>query len=264
MSRLATENQYLTYEKIEQHVAVVTLNRPDKRNAINPEITQGFDRYVRLSETDPEVRVVILASSNDAVFCAGADLQEVARNNLDALHTKAGGFAGFAYCPRTKPWIAAPQGVTVGGGLEICLACDMIVAADNCRFGLPEVKRSLIAAAGGIARLSRMLPLAVALELIATGEPIDAARAYALGLVNKIVPVAETLAAATQLARQIAANAPLAVRTAIRVSKEASCLDDAAGRRVVHAGMTEIMATEDFLEGPRAFLEKRAPRWKGR
>jgi enoyl-CoA hydratase/carnithine racemase len=264
MGRQSTPNGYLNYETVDDHIAVVTLNRPEKRNAINAEITQGFDRFLKDSEQDPDVWVVILASSSDSVFCSGADLKEVADGNYEAMHTGEGGFSGFVYYPRSKPWIAAVKGLALGGGTELCLACDMIVAADTCYFGLPEVKRSLIAAAGGIARLARTLPLPVTLEMIATGEPIDAHRAYTLGLVNKIATVEKVLEAALGLARAITSNAPLAVRAAMRGARQASCLDDAAGRAAIDACLAEVKKTEDFHEGPRAFLEKRAPVWRGR
>jgi enoyl-CoA hydratase/carnithine racemase len=264
MAKQATPNGYLTYETVDDHIAIVTLNRPEKRNAINGEITQGFDRFIKDSENDPDVWVVILASSNDAVFCAGADLKEVADGNYGTMHTPDGGFAGFVYYRRTKPWIAAVKGLAVGGGTELCLACEMIVAADTCHFGLPEVKRSLVASAGGVARLARVLPLPIALEMIATGDPIDAHRAHTLGLVNKVVTAEKVLEAAHGLARAITSNAPLAVRAAIRGAKEASCLDDAAGRATLDACLAEVKKTEDFQEGPRAFLEKRPPVWRGR
>jgi enoyl-CoA hydratase len=252
------------FEKLEGHVAVVTLDRPEKRNAVNGAVARGLDAAVKRAEADPDIWVVILTSSNDRVFCAGADLAEVAAGNGSALYTKDGGFAGFVYHQRSKPWIAAAKGATVAGGLELCLACDMIVAADSCTFGLPEVKRSLVAGAGGVIRLPKAIPLAVAMEMIATGDTISAERAYALGLVNRVVPVEQTLDAAIALAGAIAANAPLAVREALAVAKRAPDLTDAEGRHLAEQAMARIMATEDFQEGPRAFVEKRPAQWKGR
>lgn len=254
----------VTFEIVGRHVAVVTLNRPEKRNAVNGEIARGLDAAVKRIEADPELRVAILASSNDKVFCAGADLAAVSEGKGNELFTKDGGFAGFVYHPRTKPWIAAPKGATLAGGFELALACDMIVAGDNCTFGVPEVKRSLIAGAGGVVRLPKALPRAIAMEMVATGDPIDAERALALGLVNRVVPLDQVLDTAIALAEVIAANAPLAVREAIAIARQAPELSDAEGRAVQDEAMDRLMKTEDFQEGPRAFVEKRAPVWKGR
>jgi enoyl-CoA hydratase/carnithine racemase len=172
-------SEFVLFEKLDGHVAVVTLNRPEKFNAVNAAITDGLDAAVKRVEADPDIWIAILTSSNDRMFCAGADLAEAAKGNHAALATKDGGFAGFVDHPRTKIWIAAPKGVTVAGGLELCLACDMIVAADNCTFGLTEAKRGLVAAAGGAIRLGKKIPLGIAVEMIATGDPIDAQRAHA-------------------------------------------------------------------------------------
>lgn len=251
------------FEKRGDHIAVVTLNRPEKRNAVNADVTQGLDAALQRVESDPEIWIAILTSSNDRVFCAGADLAEVSRGNTAGMFTQAGGFAGFVNFPRTKPWIAAPMGATVAGGLELCLACDMIVAADTCTFGLPEVKRGLLAAAGGPVRLAKRIPLGIAMELLATGDSIDAQRAHALGLVNRVVPVTETLKAAIDFAQQINVNAPVPVREVIRLAREAQTLSDEDGRRLMDAASARVLATEDSKEGPLAFVEKRPPRWKG-
>lgn len=252
------------YEMVDDHVALVTLDRPEKRNAVNAALANQMDACVKRAEADPQVRAVILTSSNDAAFCAGADLAEVAANGGQSLYTPDGGFGGFVGAPRRKPWIAAAKGAVLAGGMEFCLACDMIVAADDSRFGLPEVKRSLVAAEGGVTRLMKAIPRAVALELIATGDPIDARRAYEIGLVNRIVPRAQVLAAAVALARAIAANAPLAVCAALGVAREASILTDADARQRANDAMDQLRGTEDYREGPRAFLEKRPPVWTGR
>ena len=252
------------YEKRDDHIAIVTLDRPEKRNAINAEIAAAMDKLVKATEADPDVWVVILTSSNDKVFCAGADLAEVAAGNGKKLYTGDGGFAGFVYNPRTKPWIAAAKGITVAGGLELCLACDMIVAADTCSFGVPEAKRSLIAGAGGVSRMPRRIPLAVALEMIATGDPISAERALAVGLINRVVPLDQVMDSAIALAQAITANAPLAVRAGIAVAKRASMLNDEDGQALADEALARLQTTEDYQEGPRAFVEKRAPVWKGR
>jgi len=252
------------FEKLDGHVAVVTLNRPEKRNAVNAALTKGLDAAVKRVEADPDIWVAILTSSNDRAFCAGADLAEVAKGNHEGLSTEDGGFAGFVNHRRLKPWIAAPKGATVAGGLELCLACDMMVAAETCTFGLSEAKRGLVAAAGGATRLAKRIPLGIAMEMITTGETIDAQRAYALGLANRVVPAADTLNGAIDLARAITANAPLAVREAVRLMKQSQTESDEEGHRATEGVRARIMTTDDAKEGVRAFVEKRQAQWTGR
>ncbi len=261
-SLLATD--CVTLEHSAPHIALVTLNRPEARNAINVRVASTLARYVAELDTDPEIRCVILTGAGDQAFSAGADLKEVAAGRLNMLSTAENGFAGFVTAKRTKPWIAAVNGFALAGGFEIALACDLVVAADDAVFGLPEVTRGLIAAAGGVYRLARRLPQALALELIATGNRIDARRAASLGLVNHLAPRADTRAVAVRLAATIAANAPLAVMESLAIARRAYDLDDAALYRLSVEGQARIMLTEDFQEGPRAFIEKREPRWVGR
>ena len=175
------------FELLGRHIALVTLDRPEKRNAISPEVASALEAIVRRIEDDPDIRVAILTSSEPRVFCAGADLGAVASGKGAGMETPGGGFAGFVYAQRIKPWIAAVEGMALAGGCEICLSCDMIVASQCASFGLPEVKRGLMAGAGGVHRLANILPRNIAAELLATGEPIDGARAHALGLVNRLV-----------------------------------------------------------------------------
>lgn len=245
------------------HVALVTLNRPDARNAVSAELAASLEGVVRQTEADPDIRVVVLTGAGDKAFCAGADLKAVAAGQADALFRADYGFAGITDAPRGKAWIAAVNGPALAGGLEIALSCDMIVAADGASFGLPEVKRSLVAAAGGIYRLPRRLPRAIALELIATGDALDGARAHALGLVNYLVPAAQLLDQALALAARIAANAPAAVRESLGIARQADDLTDTQLGRMSHEALARIALTDDFREGPRAFVEKRAPRWTG-
>ena len=254
----------VTIGRPQPYVALVTLNRPEVRNAVNRSVAVALDHIVEELERDTEVRCVILTGAGSQAFCAGADLKEIAGGRLHSLFSGRGGFAGFVMAPRTKPWIAAVNGFALAGGFEIALACDMIVAADDAVFGLPEVTRGLIASAGGVARLPRRLPRALALELIATGSRIDAHRAATFGLVNHVVPKSEVVAFAIGLATTIAGNAPLAVCESLRIARQANDLDDTALARLSAEGQDRVMQTEDFQEGPRAFLEKRAPRWVGR
>ena len=251
------------YEKLAGGIAVVTLNRPEKRNAVSPEVAAALEAAVKGSEADPEVWVVILTSSNDQVFCAGADLAAVAEGRAALISTPDGGFAGFVAAKRRKPWIAAVRGSALAGGCELCLACDMIVAAEDSRFGLPEVKRGLMAAAGGLSRLPRAIPRHVALEMIATGDPIDAPRAFALGLINRMARPDEVLSEALALARQIACNAPKAVQESVTLAREAAFMNETEAALATDAAMARLRMTEDFREGPRAFVEKRAPVWTG-
>lgn len=246
------------------HVALVTLNRPDTRNAINHRVAVRLAEIVAQLEADSEIHCVVLTGAGESAFSAGADLKEVAAGGLHGLYTPINGFGGFVMADRAKPWIAAVRGFALAGGFEIALACDMIVAADDAVFSLPEVTRGLIAAAGGVYRLARFLPRALALELIATGQRIDAHRAAAFGLVNRVVPGEQIVASALSLASAIAANAPVAVRTSLGIARQAYDHNDATLCRLSMEGQQRVMQTEDFQEGPRAFLEKRTPRWLGR
>jgi enoyl-CoA hydratase/carnithine racemase len=252
------------FEMIEPHVALVTLNRPEKRNAINGEVAAAIADIVRKTENDPEVRVVILTSCDDRVFCAGADLAAISAGTSSSIETPQGGFAGLAYATRFKPWIAAVEGKALAGGFELCLSCDMIVASGKAEFGLPEVARGLLAAGGGLARLARRMPPAIANELIATGATFGADKAMTYGLINRMTEPGEALAGARALAAAIVPNAPLAVQYSLTAARTASVMPDGAGRTVVNEWLHLIKQTEDYLEGPRAFVEKRAPVWKGR
>ncbi len=245
------------------NVAIITMNRPEARNAINGEMAQTMEAALDQMENDPEVWVGILTAVGKA-FCAGADLKEISAGNGGALSTKKGGFAGIARRERTKPLIAAITGSALAGGTEIALSCDMIIAADDTNFGLPEVKRSLVAGAGGLFRLPRMVGRAVALEAILTGDPLSSQRAYELGMVNKVVPEAQVMDEAMKLAARTPANAPLAVEASRAVAMNATVKSDDELWKDSAAAFAGIVGTEDYKEGPRAFIEKRAPVWKGK
>ena len=246
------------------HVAVIRLNREQAGNAVNGEVAQSLDRAVKATEADPGIWVTVLTGTGTKAFCAGADLKEIAAGRADQLVTKDGGFAGFVFQKRTKPCIAAVDAPALAGGCELALACDLIVASEAARFALPEVKRGLVAAAGGLYRLPRALPRALAIELIITGDPIDAATAHAHGLVNRLVAPGTALAKALELAAAICVNAPLAVRESLAIARDAYELDEDALKKASFDAWNRVLASEDSKEGPRAFIEKRAPRWQGR
>ncbi|MEX2659603.1 MAG: crotonase/enoyl-CoA hydratase family protein [Acidimicrobiales bacterium] len=244
-------------------VAVLTINRPDARNAVNGDVASGLEAAIDRLEEDPDTWVAVLTGAG-TVFSAGADLKAIATGQAAALNTDRGGFAGIARRERTKPIIAAVNGPALAGGCEIVLSCDLVVASSEARFGIPEVKRSLVAGAGGLFRLPRTLPRAIAMELALTGDPIDAERAYELGFINEIVEPDQVVDAAVALAERICANAPVAVRESRKVILEATLADDATAWRLTNEAFARVVQTEDFAEGPRAFIEKRPPEWKGR
>jgi enoyl-CoA hydratase len=242
---------------------VIKINRPEARNAVNGAVAQGIEEAIDAIEADDETWVGIL-TGEPPVFCAGADLKEINSGNAAALQTERGGFGGIVQRERTKPLIAAVDGPALAGGTEIVLSCDLVVASSSATFGVPEVKRSLVAAAGGLFRLGRKIPFNIAMELALTGDPIDATRAHHFGLVNRLVEPGQALAEAVALAEQICANAPVAVRESRRIVLEATHAPDDVGWKMSAQGMMAAMSSEDFSEGLTAFIEKRPPQWKGR
>jgi len=244
-------------------VAIITLNRPQARNAVNAAVASGLEKALDDYEEDSDLWAAIL-TANGKAFCAGADLKEVAAGNAGGLSTEKGGFAGIVSRPRTKPLIAAVTGSALAGGTEIALSCDVIIAAETSVFGLPEVKRSLIAAAGGLFRLPRAIGMAPALECILTGDPLPSERAYQLGMINQVCPEASVMDAAHAMADRICANAPLAVQASMQVAKRAYMDDDETLFKASGRAFGGVAASEDFKEGPRAFIEKRAPNWQGK
>jgi enoyl-CoA hydratase len=243
--------------------AVITIDRPRARNAIDGAAALGIEAALDRAEADGDVRVAVLTGV-PPVFCAGADLKEIGAGRADSLSTDRGGFAGVVQRVRTKPLIAAVDGPALAGGTEIVLACDLVVASTNARFGLPEVKRGLIAAAGGLFRLGRKLPANVAMELALTGDPLDAATAHAHGMVNVLCEPGEALERALELGGRIAANAPLAVAESRALVIDTTASDDETAWQRTRRSSARILASEDVQEGIRAFVERRAPLWTGR
>jgi enoyl-CoA hydratase/carnithine racemase len=264
--------EFVIYEK-KGPIGYVTLNRPEVLNALHPPCHAELGEIYDNIAADPEVWVVILTGAGSRAFSAGNDLkataaagrQPRAEGEAPAPQRDTGGFGGnTARFDFFKPVIAAVNGWAMGGGCEMALAADIVVASENAQFGLPEPRVGLIAGAGGVHRLPRQIPLKRAMGMILTGKPIDAKTAYEWGLVNEVVPLEQLIPTAEKWAREIMACSPLSVRA----SKEASMkgldlsLEEAVSKRF--PGFQHLMQSDDFLEGPRAFAEKREPQWKGR
>ena len=249
------------------HVGLITLNRPHAMNAVNAALAVAAGDALAAAAADDEVRVVVITGAGRA-FCAGADLKEVARGNrIDDRDHPERGFAGLVRHWTDKPTVAAVNGYALGGGTEIVLSCDIAVIDETASLGLPEVKRGLMAAAGGVIRLARQIPQKVALEAALTGEPISAARAGELGLVNRVAPEGTALDVALGVAEVIAGNAPLSVQHSKRVvhrSRDAGSDWDDTAWQLSDDAMKVVFSSRDAREGPAAFAEKRAPRWEGR
>ncbi|QEN12968.1 crotonase/enoyl-CoA hydratase family protein [Mycolicibacterium sp. ELW1] len=248
-------------------VGVVTLNRPKVMNAVNSALSSAAGAALEQAAEDPTVHVVVITGAGPA-FCAGADLKELARNHrIDDPDHSHWGFAGIVRHWIDKPTIAAINGYALGGGTEIALACDLAVIDEAAKLGLPEVKRGIFAAAGGVIRLQRQIPMKVALEITLTGDPISAARAYELGLVNQVAPRGTAVDVAMELAERIARNGPLAVRHSKRViHRTAAAGSDWESEvwRINRESAKVVFGSRDAREGARAFTEKRPPQWEAR
>ena len=254
------------YEVVDR-VGVITLNRPDSMNAVNGALSTAVGEALEAAVGDPQVRAIVVTGAGRA-FCAGADLKALATGgSIFADEHPEWGFAGLVQHWVDKPTIAAVNGFAMGGGTELALACDLVVASSEATFGLPEVRRGLIAAAGGVVRLQRQVPIKRALELALTGQPISAGTAAEWGLVNRVVAPDEVMSSALELAGVIAANAPTAVRQTKRVIHQTSGQDwDASWGegdpwQLSNDALMKVFGSPDAFEGPRAFAEKRDPVW---
>ncbi|MGE0066508.1 MAG: enoyl-CoA hydratase-related protein [Solirubrobacterales bacterium] len=242
--------------------AILTLDRPRSRNALTPEMSTAIEAHLDRAEANDEVRAVVL-SAVGPVFCAGSDLKAVEAGTFHGVWTERGGYGAIARRQRTKPLIAALEGPAYGGGTEIVLACDLVVAARGTGFGLSEVKLGLVAAGGGLFRLARKLPTNVAMRAALTGNPIPAELAHSHGLVNELCEPGQALDRALELVAEIAASGPLAVRESRAVVLEAGPADDEEAWQINDRAVQRTVDTADAQEGVAAFFERRKPAWRG-
>ena len=262
MSETETTTEPVLVTERRGAVMVLRLNRPEARNSLNPSLLTAIGLGMVEAENDPDVRAVVLTGTGDKAFCAGMDLRAFAEGGTVG-GSKEGmqGFARFTSGAIGVPIVGAANATAVAGGFELLLGCDVVVASETANFGLPEVKRGLFAAGGGVF-ISTRIPLAVALELTLTGDPIDAERAQSLGLINQVVPQKEVLDAAVALAERIARNGPLALKATKEMVRTAST-DLEKARTLAAEWQPKVFGSEDAKEGALAFMEKRDPVWKG-
>lgn len=249
-------------------MAIITLNRPEAMNAVSSRLWLEVGTALEDFSKDPELRVAILTGAGDRAFSAGADLKEIASGGFSTTkEMQEWGFAGVVKHYIGKPIIAAVNGFALGGGTEIALACDLIVASEKASFGLPEVKRGLIAGAGGLMRLPRQIPVKVAMHAILTGKSLTAEEAKQWGLINEVVPHGEVMSAAMKLAEEIISNAPLAVNSSKEIvyrSLDSTIDFPPEAWKINEKYTSKVFSSEDAKEGPRAFAEKRKPNWRGK
>lgn len=257
-----TEKKNILTE-IENGVLILTINRDERRNAIDPDTSREMEDILNKAEEDPNVGAIIITGAGERSFCSGEDLAAYDDNGT-CQTIMPHGFAGITERVSAKPIIAACNGTAVAGGLEIALACDLIVASENARFGLSEVKIGFLATSGGLIRLPNIIPRKIASEMVLTGKLINAQRAYEVGLINYVVKQDEVLEKAKELAKIIAANAPLSLKLSKQIFHVASQSSFEDAQRFCNVCWDYIEKTEDAVEGPKAFLEKRKPNWQGR
>ena len=264
----ATAPQHRILTQRHHHTMVITINRPEQRNAVDQATGAALGQALDYADRDSDIRVVVLTGFGRRAFCAGADLKALARgeSTVPEAHPEWG-FAGWVNHTVDVPLIAAVNGPALGGGVELALSCDLVIAASTASFGLPEVRRGLIAGAGGVFRLVDQLPHKLAMRMLLTGEPMSASDARAFGLINEVVPEHLVLSTAMQLADQIAANAPLAVQSTKRIAlgvRDGRRSGEVTGWELTAAEFPRVLASEDAREGMRAFAERRPAVWCGR
>lgn len=254
-------SEHVVMTDIDDGVLTITLNRPAAKNAVNKAVAEGIAAAIDELESNSALRVAILTGAG-GTFCSGMDLKAFVTGELPIVEGR--GFAGLCEYTPAKPLIAAIEGYALAGGFELAISCDLVVAADDSKFGIPEVKRGLAAGAGGLVKLPKQIPSRIAKELALTGDFISAHRAFDLGLINELVPAGSALDAAKALARKIAANGPLAVALSKQVVDGAQDWSSDEMFAKQQAIIQPIFTSEDAIEGATAFAEKRAPQWKGR
>lgn len=271
LAAMSTNEPELIVE-LRERVKILRINRPEARNALNPSVIAGLGNELSSADDDERVGAIIITGTGDRAFCAGMDLRGFATGEtvgatpeIDQAERERGaaGFMRFSSGELKKPVIGAANATAVGGGFELLLSCDMVVASEAASFALPEVKRGLFATGGGV-QIGRRLPIALAMELTLTGDMVDAPRALAMGLINKVVPPESVLDEAIALAERVAANGPLAVSASKRLVRTYFNEGLAAGRQLQSELQPAVFGSEDAKEGSLAFLERRPPVWRGR